>query len=206
MDYKKASDYVWNGAIVFSCAFILFVVGLYLCTGRVTEFKSKNELENLNRKSEIQIPYTESISKIEFENRIGKMKSHIEQIIQDSVEKAEIENDSQRIEIVNIVAGEAGGNSNELQMAVAEVIMNHLSTNSLSEIKPLFDGYKTAEQFGIENWQAVADNVSRVFDNGEVVFGDTDVLYFYNRNLCYSAWHESLNHVADVDGVSFFKS
>lgn len=190
MDYKKASEYVWRVVCICVLAFILIAVCMNVCRP-AAELKSKIELENQNRNS---------ASKIEIENRVSELKTENE----NGISYYKLTNEY-RIEIVNIVAGEAGGGSTELQMAVAQVVMNQLikNENRLADIQPLFDGYKTIDEIGIEEWNRCYDSVSNVFDYGEMIL-DNHPLYFYNREMCYSEWHESLNFISEIEGTAFF--
>lgn len=110
--------------------------------------------------------------------------------------------DEERDIVERVVMAEAGGESYEGQMAVAQCILN---ASTLHDIRP----DEAVEEFKYTGWrpdptEEVKQAVAAVFDDGDTVF-DRDVLYFYAPALCRSAWHESKNYVTTIGGHKFFK-
>lgn len=104
--------------------------------------------------------------------------------------------------VERVVMAEAGGESYEGQMAVAQCILN---ASTLHDLRP----DEAVEEFKYTGWrpdptEEVKQAVAAVFDDGATVFG-RDVLYFYAPALCRSAWHESQNYVTTIGGHKFFK-
>ena len=111
--------------------------------------------------------------------------------------------DEERHIVECLVAGEAGGESLEGQMAVAQCILNATirSNISISEVKSTY-GYAGWSN-SPENYPTVAQAVSAVFDSGEVVT-DEFILWFYNPAYGYSSFHESQKFVIEIGGHRFF--
>lgn len=111
--------------------------------------------------------------------------------------------DEERYVVECLVAGEAGGESLEGQMAVAQCILNATirSNISISEVKSTY-GYAGWSN-SPESYPTVAQAVSAVFDSGEVVT-DEFILWFYNPAYGYSSFHESQKFVIEIGGHRFF--
>lgn len=109
--------------------------------------------------------------------------------------------ESERSMVEGIVMGEAGGESYEGQVLVAQCILN----GSLKE------GLQPSElriRYQYSGWNAhVTDSVrkavSAVFDYGFKVT-EEEILYFYNPNMTYSRWHESMRYVLTEGNHKFF--
>ena len=104
--------------------------------------------------------------------------------------------------VERVVMAEAGGESYEGQMAVAQCILN---ASTLHDLRP----DEAVEEFKYTGWrpdptEEVKQAVAAVFDDGATVF-DRDVLYFYAPALCRSKWHESQVYVTTIGGHKFFK-
>lgn len=108
---------------------------------------------------------------------------------------------SERDTVERVVMAEAGGESFEGQMLVAQCILNAAEKKGVqpSEAVEIYS-YTTARP---EPTQSVRDAVAAVFDRGEVVT-DEPVLYFYNPALVRSDFHESQIFVMEVGGHRFF--
>lgn len=100
-----------------------------------------------------------------------------------------------------IVMGEAGGESYEGQMLVAQCLVNACAKDGLqpSEVR---------EKYQYSGWNdepsdSVKSAVSAVFDDGEMVVEEM-ILYFYAPKWCTSTWHESQEFVLEHGGHRFF--
>ena len=110
--------------------------------------------------------------------------------------------DEERDTVERVVMAEAGGESYEGQMAVAQCILN---ASTLHDLRP----DETVEEFKYTGWrpeptEEVKQAVAAVFDDGATVF-DRDVLYFYAPAICRSTWHEAQDYVTTIGGHRFFK-
>lgn len=109
--------------------------------------------------------------------------------------------DAERDVVERVVMAEAGGESFEGQMLVAQCILNAAEKTGTepSEAVETYQYTKTRP----EPTQSVRDAVSAVFDVGETVT-DELVMFFYNPARVTSAWHESQIFVTEVGGHRFF--
>ena len=100
-----------------------------------------------------------------------------------------------------VVMGEAGGESFEGQMLVAQCILNAAEKTGTapSEVVTTYKYTKGRP----EPTQSVKDAVAAVFDDGETIAGEP-VMYFYNPARVTSKWHESQIFVTEVGGHRFF--
>lgn len=110
--------------------------------------------------------------------------------------------DEERDLVERVVMAEAGGESYEGQMAVAQCILN---ASRLKGARPpdIIVGLKYARTRP-EPSESVRAAVSAVFDDGVTVFDD-EVIYFYAPALCRSDWHETQEYVATIGCHRFFK-
>lgn len=108
---------------------------------------------------------------------------------------------SERDTVERVVMAEAGGESFEGQMLVAQCILNAAEKEGVqpSEAVVIYS-YTSNRQ---DPTQSVKDAVAAVFDRGEVAI-DAPVMYFYNPALVTSDWHESQIFIAEVGGHRFF--
>lgn len=108
---------------------------------------------------------------------------------------------SERDTVERVVMAEAGGESFEGQMLVAQCILNAAEKEGVqpSEAVAIYS-YTSSRP---DPTQSVKDAVAAVFDRGEVAI-DAPVMYFYNPALVTSDWHESQIFVAEVGGHRFF--
>ena len=106
----------------------------------------------------------------------------------------------ERYEVERVVMAEAGSESREGIMAVAQCILNASEKES---IRPT-DAIKKYKYTPIrkEPNEAVKEAVTAVFDNGETVT-DEPILYFY-ANYIYSGWHESQRFILQIGVHRFF--
>lgn len=116
--------------------------------------------------------------------------------------------DEDRWAVECMVAGESKGESLKGKMLVAQCIYNAMLKEELSasevRIKYQYAGWdENLKSVNEKAYNEVAEAVSRVFDNGEMVV-ENEILYFYAPALCESKWHESLNHVVTEGCHKFF--
>lgn len=101
-----------------------------------------------------------------------------------------------------VVMGEAGGESYEGQVLVAQCILNGCLKEDVqpSKLRKMYkySGYKTNVT------ESVKKAVREVFDNGYKIT-DEPILYFYAPKRCNGKWHETQCFVIEVGGHRFFK-
>lgn len=109
--------------------------------------------------------------------------------------------DTERDTVERVVMAEAGGESFEGQMLVAQCILNAAEKRGVdpSEAVVLYSYTKSRP----DPTQRVKDAVAAVFDRGETVV-DEPILYFYNPALVTSDFHESQIFVIEEGGHRFF--
>lgn len=109
--------------------------------------------------------------------------------------------DAERDIVERVVMAEAGGESFEGQMLVAQCILNAAEKRGVdpSEAVVLYSYTKSRP----DPTQRVKDAVAAVFDRGETVV-DEPILYFYNPALVTSDFHESQIFVIEEGGHRFF--
>lgn len=109
--------------------------------------------------------------------------------------------DAERDVVERVVMAEAGGESFEGQMLVAQCILNAAEKRGVdpSEAVVLYSYTKNRP----DPTQRVKDAVAAVFDRGETVV-DEPILYFYNPALVTSDFHESQIFVIEEGGHRFF--
>ena len=108
---------------------------------------------------------------------------------------------AERDVVERVVMAEAGGESFEGQMLVAQCILNAAKKRGVdpSEAVVLYSYTKSRP----DPTQRVKDAVAAVFDRGETVV-DEPILYFYNPALVTSDFHESQIFVIEEGGHRFF--
>ncbi len=109
--------------------------------------------------------------------------------------------DYERAELESLVMAEAGAESYEGQMAVAQCIIDACEKEGKqpSEIAIM---YRYTKHRPAPN-ESVKEAIRAVFDRGEVVT-EAKILYFYAPAIVYSSWHESQTYVATIGGHRFF--
>lgn len=108
---------------------------------------------------------------------------------------------SERDTVERVVMAEAGGESFEGQMLVAQCILNAAEKEGVQPSEAVVIYSYTSSR--PDPTQSAKDAVAAVFDRGEVAI-DAPVMYFYNPALVTSNWHESQIFVAEVGGHRFF--
>lgn len=109
--------------------------------------------------------------------------------------------DEERRIAERMVMGEAGAESYEGQVLVAQCILNAC----------LLEGWQPSQvrvNYRYAGWhdepsQSVKDAVSAVFDHGFEIVSEP-IVYFYAPKLCQSKWHESQTWVITEGGHKFF--
>lgn len=100
-----------------------------------------------------------------------------------------------------IVMGEAGNESYEGKMLVAQCIKNACEKDNLrpSEVADIYQYAGWNEKPSAETKAAV----KAVFDYGESLT-DEKILYFYAPEFCSGEWHETQKYVITEGGHKFF--
>ena len=103
--------------------------------------------------------------------------------------------------VERVVMAEAGGESYEGQVLVAQCILNacEIDAERPGKVVVVYQYAKARP----EPTQSVRDAVAAVFDQGEVAV-DAPILYFYNPAKATSRWHETQAFVIEVGGHRFF--
>lgn len=109
--------------------------------------------------------------------------------------------DHERDVVERVVMAEAGGESFEGQMLVAQCILNAAEKTGTAPSEAVVT-YKYAKARPNPT-QSVRDAVAAVFDAGETAT-DEPVMFFYNPARATSKWHESQIFVIEVGGHRFF--
>lgn len=108
--------------------------------------------------------------------------------------------DEERYEVERVVMAEAGSESREGIMAVAQCILNASEKEGVRPTEAI-KMYKYTPNRKEPN-EAVKEAVTAVFDEGETVT-EEPILYFY-ANYIYSGWHESQRFVTQIGVHRFF--
>lgn len=103
--------------------------------------------------------------------------------------------------VERVVMAEAGGESYEGQVLVAQCILNacEIDAERPGEVVAAYQYAKARP----EPAQSVRDAVAAVFDQGETAVA-APILYFYNPAKTTSRWHETQDFVIEVGGHRFF--
>lgn len=103
--------------------------------------------------------------------------------------------------VERVVMAEAGGESFEGQMLVAQCILNACEKTGTQPSKVVVTfKYAPARP---DPTDSVREAVAAVFDAGEFIT-DEPVMFFYNPAKVTSTWHESQTFVIEVGGHRFF--
>lgn len=157
---------------------------------------------------EVQLPQTETET-VEIETVITEIETEIveNETLESETVPEEIEayfylSDQERYIVECIVMGEAGGESYEGQVLVAQCILNGCLKEDVqpSKLRKMYkySGYRTNVTKSVK--KAVRD----VFDEGYRIT-DEPILYFYAPKHCKGKWHETQCFVIEVGGHRFFK-
>ena len=193
-----------NGILILASG--LIIANSALCLNDMRNLNLKSKPQNLNR-----IATTANLIS-ENELRIAQQLAEFETRNEESIlieewhPFFEISNEDRKT-ICYIVSGEAGYESMEGKMAVAQSLLNAMKkeNKSAKQIKKLYkySGWKTSlENQNPEMWAEVVEAVNRVFDNGETVT-DKPILFFYAPKYCSGSWHKTLPQATVIRGHSF---
>lgn len=100
-----------------------------------------------------------------------------------------------------VVMAEAGGESFEGQMAVAQCILNACEKTG-GQPSEVILAYQYAKPAEIAT-QSVRDAVAAVFDDGDTVTTEP-IMFFYAPRWTDSEWHETQRFVMEIGGHRFF--
>ena len=106
----------------------------------------------------------------------------------------------ERAEIERVVMAEAGSESREGIIAVAQCILNAAEREGVRPTEAVKMYKYTPDRK--EPTEAVREAVSAVFDNGETVT-DEPIIYFY-ANYIHSGWHETQRFITQIGVHRFF--
>lgn len=123
--------------------------------------------------------------------------------------------DYERWLVESIVAGEAGIETYQGKVAVANCILNAclLENKRPEKIQKMYGyaGWKSIEEFESECMAAygntdladeVREAVSQVFDNGEVL--SNEILWFYAPKYSSGSWHQTQKFVVEISNHRFY--
>ena len=150
--------------------------------------QSNNEYKDVNITDEYIIEVMASEKPCVMENHVSETKPRYELTI------------DERNEIEQVIMAEAGSESREGIMAVAQCILNASEKEGVRPTEAV-KMYKYTPNRKEPN-EAVKEAVTAVFDEGETVT-DEPILYFY-ANYIYSGWHESQRFVTQIGVHRFF--
>jgi len=109
---------------------------------------------------------------------------------------------AERDTVERVVMAEAGAESYDGQILVAQCILNAAERDGITPSEALIQYKYTAAR--PEATESVKQAVSAVFDQGETVT-DEPILYFYAPKLAEGRWHETQVFVLELGGHRFFK-
>ena len=157
---------------------------------------------------EVKLPQTETET-VEIETVITEIETEI--VENETLESETVPeeakpyfylSDQERYIVECIVMGEAGGESYEGQVLVAQCILNGCMKEDVqpSKLRKMYkySGYRTNVT------KSVKKAVRAVFDEGYRIT-DEPILYFYAPKHCKSKWHETQCFVIEIGGHRFFK-
>lgn len=124
---------------------------------------------------------------------------HIEQAIYEMQDKRYELTDGELYLVCGIVMAEAGGESYEGKMAVAQTILNNCERSNGRPSDVAWMYAEPRHTWTDEVWCAV----TAVFFEGQTVT-EENILWFYAPALCTSEFHESQRFVMEIGGHRFF--
>ena len=105
--------------------------------------------------------------------------------------------------VCRVVMAEAGGHSEELQLAICQAIVNRCK-KTLENPEEVCKGCYTAP--AAEASDSVLDACERVFLLDEEYYGIGNADLMYNPDIAgHSEFHENQTYVTTIDGVKFFE-
>lgn len=190
----------------------LFLIILMMISAAIVSSHTRQQAETVATESSPAIT-TESKTETTTEtSSVVYILSTTETIITETVSETELETASTTIQnsygfvveyelIASVVMNEAGYESYEGQIAVAQCIKNACirENKPFSSIRGMY-GYTRSKKPNNSVFSAVYD----VFENGATVT-DEPILFYYNPDYGYSSFHESQVYVMTIGGHRFFK-
>ena len=105
--------------------------------------------------------------------------------------------------VCRVVMAEAGGHSEELQLAICQAIVNRCK-KTLENPEEVCKGCYTSPSEKASD--SVLNACERVFMLGEEYYGIGNADLMYNPDIAgHSEFHESQTYVTTIDGVKFFE-
>lgn len=117
--------------------------------------------------------------------------------------KETVEQSPEYMEVARVVMAEAGNQSLEGQMAVAQCIRNTAQAEDISPVEVVRVPNQYAQPYAGEVSESVLDACFRVFVLQEDAV-DAPIRWFYNPSVCNSEWHESKQYVTTIGAHKFF--
>ena len=186
--------------ILFALAIALFVSAVAVVDAMNVRYEeekaAQEELERIRERDE------EWFNLAEEDYMEDPLESeHIQQAIAELPEKRYELTDDELYLLCGVVMAEAGGESYEGKMAVAQCLLNGCERSGIRPAQAVVD-YQYAKpnyNYTDECWEAV----TAVFYEGLTVTDET-ILWFYAPARCTSKWHESQKFVTEIGGHRFF--
>ena len=105
--------------------------------------------------------------------------------------------------VCRVVMAEAGGHSDELQLAICQAIVNRCKKTLENPEEVCRGCYTTPAEKASDS---VLDACERVFLLGEEYYGIGNADLMYNPDIAgHSEFHEGQTYVTTIDGVKFFE-
>jgi hypothetical protein len=108
----------------------------------------------------------------------------------------------ERAVVESVVMAEAGGESFDGQMAVAQCILAGCEELGMRPDEVVIEFQYTPNR--PQPSESVKDAVSAVFDRGEVAVEDTILWFYAPAGVSGTPWHESQRYVCTIGGHKFF--
>lgn len=193
---------IGNGVSVLLCGTVIFS-SIFTIGNLKTIFESQNQNTEIHYVKRTPIIKNELlVAKNVYE--MQKFESKV--VIEEWHPFFELTN-KERNTIRYIIAGEAGYESMEGKMAVAQCLLNAMVKEDKrpEEIKRIYkySGWKTnLKSENAEMWNEVCVAVDKVFDNGEFI-SENPILFFYAPRYSSGGFHKTLPQDQMIGGHSF---
>lgn len=193
---------------------IQILICILWTTFLILNFELENQNQNLNLKMDKAFMINDIIchidSKNDYESKLAINKTSSS--ILDEMSNPQNLNpffdltNQEKYILTCIVAGEAEGEDYEGKLAVAQCLLDSIVYENCDpiDIKWKFDGYNSKlEKTNPILWKECSDAITEIFDYGNRICNDL-ILWFYNRNIMYSTFHESQKFLFTIGNHSFF--
>ena len=169
------------------CLFACAVLAFFIVTCKITKPKLKPQEGTL--KCEIEVH--------------SEIKENKYEDITEYLQPAQIVVGYDYDYVCRVVMAEAGGNSEELQLAICQAIVNRCK-KTLENPEEVCKGcYTTPAEKASDS---VLNACKRVFLLGEEYYGIGNADLMYNPDIAgHSEFHEGQTYVTTIDGVKFFE-